>query len=141
MSTPGLVFLELPFETFHSTARTEQALTDTLLALLLSSPVSTEKDQSTPKWLPALLLVVESLLSQSERPRAINLPSSNEVIKEKALYAGPSYSESRGIIFDNCLRLLQASSLPYDDFLVILRLLALLTRDAKISHGFVKRSG
>lgn len=116
------------------------ALMDSLLALLLSSTINFEEQHPViPKWLASHLLVVEALLNLGEQPRAIALPKENEPIVHETIPTGPLFSESRGIIFDFCLKLLAIPELPRDDFLSVLRLFVLLTRDHHVACQFVQR--
>jgi E3 ubiquitin-protein ligase HUWE1 len=121
----------------------KNSLLDSLLALLLSSPVGMDdRDQpTTPKWLPTHLLVIEALLMLGEQPRPITLPKEGENIVAEDILTGPTYAEARGIVFDFCLRLLAIPSLPSDDLLSVLRLFVLLTRDYQMACQFVKRDG
>jgi E3 ubiquitin-protein ligase HUWE1 len=117
-------------------------LMDSLLALILSNPLSTEAEQpSVPKWLASHLLVTESLLTMGEQPRTIILPKENDPIVSESIAAGPPFLESRAIMFDFCLRLLAIPDLPRDDLLAVLRLFVLLTRDHSVACQFVQRDG
>jgi len=117
-------------------------LMDSLLALILSNPLSMEAEHPiVPKWLASHLLVTESLLTMGEQPRAITLPKENEPIPSESIAAGPSFAEARAIMFDFCLRLLAIPDLPRDDLLSVLRLFVLLTRDYKVACRFVQREG
>lgn len=113
-----------------------------LLALLLSMPGGLDKDsKSVPKWLAAHLLVVEALLMMGEQPRSITLPKEGETVNSEELYAGPSYSESRSLLFDFCMRLLSIPELSQADLLSTLRMVVLLTRDHVMARDFVQREG
>ena len=115
-------------------------LMDSLLALLLSSTINFEEQHPIiPKWLASHLLVVEALLNLGEQPRAISLPKENEPIVHETIPSGPLFSESRRIVFDFCLKLLAIPALPRDDFLSVLRLFVLLTRDHHVACQFVQR--
>ncbi|KAJ7579230.1 hypothetical protein C8J56DRAFT_339945 [Mycena floridula] len=117
-------------------------LIDSLLALLLSNPVSIQPDQpATPRWLAAHLLVTEALFTLADEPRQITLPKENEPIVAEALVCGPALTEARTIVFDFCLRLLAIPDLPNDEVLSALRLFVLLTRDSATAAQFVKRDG
>ncbi|KAF7361866.1 hypothetical protein MVEN_00531100 [Mycena venus] len=117
-------------------------LMDSLLALLLSNPVSIDPEHpSIPRWLAAHLLVTEALFTLADEPRAITLPKEDEPIVAEAISTGPLLSEARTIVFDFCLRLLAIPDLPNDELLSTLRLFVLLTRDHEAASQFVKRDG
>ncbi|KAI0268805.1 hypothetical protein BC834DRAFT_923157 [Gloeopeniophorella convolvens] len=102
----------------------EQTFMDVVLLLLLSIPISEEGEQpAIPKWLAALMLVAEALLSLSEDPRSITLPKDGEPVVAQQLLAGPAYTEARSTLFDFSLRLLVVPGLPRDELLASLRLL------------------
>jgi E3 ubiquitin-protein ligase HUWE1 len=117
-------------------------LMDSLLALLLSNPVSIDPEHpSIPRWLAAHLLVTEALFTLADEPRAITLPKEDEPIVTESIPTGPPLSEARTIVFDFCLRLLAIPDLPNDELLSTLRLFVLLTRDHESASQFVKRDG
>ncbi|KAF7288667.1 hypothetical protein HMN09_01372700 [Mycena chlorophos] len=117
-------------------------LLDSLLALLLSSPVSIDPESpSIAKWLAAHLLVTEALFTLADEPRAIALPKEGEEVKSEEVSAGPPLAEARTIVFDFCLRLLAIPDLPNDELLSTLRLFVLLTRNHEYAGQFVKRDG
>ncbi|KAJ4483401.1 hypothetical protein J3R30DRAFT_3834848 [Lentinula aciculospora] len=118
------------------------SLMDSLLALLLSNPISTDPGHPTiPRWLAAHLLVTEALLTLSEEPRDITTPKEGEPIPSEPFTTGPALTEARTMIFDFCLRLLAIPDLPSDELLSTLRLLVLLTRDHEYASQFVRRDG
>ncbi|KAK7057165.1 hypothetical protein R3P38DRAFT_3252330 [Favolaschia claudopus] len=118
------------------------SLMDSLLALLLSNPVSIDPERpSIPRWLAAHLLVTEALFTLADEPRAITLPKEDEPIVAESIPTGPLLSEARTIVFDFCLRLLAVPDLPNDELLSTLRLFVLLTRDHESASQFVKRDG
>ncbi|KAJ7462340.1 hypothetical protein B0H11DRAFT_2175426 [Mycena galericulata] len=99
-------------------------LMDSLLALLLSNPVSIDPEHpSIPRWLAAHLLVTEALFTLADEPRAITLPKEDEPIVAQDLATGPLLSEARTILLST------------------LRLFVLLTRDHEAASQFVKRDG
>ncbi len=117
-------------------------LMDSLLALLLSNPVSINTEQPTiPRWLAAHLLVTEALFTLADEPRAITLPKEDEAIASEPIPTGPPLNEARTMVFDFCLRLLAIPNLPSDELLSTLRLLVLLTRDHGMASQFVTRDG
>ncbi|KAJ6625623.1 hypothetical protein B0H10DRAFT_1782772 [Mycena sp. CBHHK59/15] len=117
-------------------------LMDSLLALLLSNPVSIDPDHpSIPRWLAAHLLVAEALFTLADEPRAIILPKEDEPIVAQDIPTGPPLNEAKTIVFDFCLRLLAIPDLPNDELLSTLRLFVLLTRDHEAVSQFVKRDG
>ena len=118
-----------------------QALMDMLHALLLSQPIGTDVDQPLPKWLPALLLAMESLLVTSEEPRPIPLIVEGEEVPSHELVTGPRYAEARSTLFELCIRLLLIPSLPRDELLATLRMLVQLTRDHTMAAQFVHKDG
>ncbi|KAJ7287510.1 hypothetical protein C8J57DRAFT_1707813 [Mycena rebaudengoi] len=98
-------------------------LMDSLLALLLSNPVSIDPEHpSIPRWLAAHLLEDEPIVAQD-------------------ISTGPILTEARTIVFDFCLRLLAIPDLPNDELLSTLRLFVLLTRDHEAASQFVNRDG
>ncbi|KAJ7132750.1 hypothetical protein C8R43DRAFT_929975 [Mycena crocata] len=117
-------------------------LMDSLLALLLSNPVSIDPEHpSIPRWLAAHLLVTEALFTLADEPRAITLPKEDEPLVSQDIPTGPPLTEARTIVFDFCLRLLAIPDLPNDELLSTLRLFVLLTRDHEAASQFVKRDG
>lgn len=117
-------------------------LMDSLLALLLSNPVSIDVEQPTiPKWLAAHLLVAEALLTLGDEPRAITIPKEDEPIVPESITTGPSFPDARSILFDFCLRLLAIPDLPSDELLSVLRQFVLLTRNHQTACQFAKRDG
>ena len=79
---------------------------DMLYALLLSQPIAHDKDQALPKWLPALLLAMESLLVTAEEPRAVPRVLADQPVVIPPLVVGPPYTEARSMLFELCIRLL-----------------------------------
>ncbi|KAG5651874.1 hypothetical protein H0H81_007094 [Sphagnurus paluster] len=113
-------------------------LMDNLLALLLSSA---DHPDHPPRWLASHLLVTEALFTLAAEPRAIVIPKEGEPIVSEAISVGPPLTEAKSTVFDFCLRLLGTSTLPADEFLSVLRLLVLLTRDYDVALQFLKRDG
>ncbi|KAK0461087.1 uncharacterized protein EV420DRAFT_1746494 [Desarmillaria tabescens] len=117
-------------------------LMDSLLALLLSNPVSINPDHpSIPRWLAAHLLVTEALFTLADEPRSITVPKEGEPVVPEGISTGPPLTEARTIVFDFCMRLLAIPDLPSDELLSTLRLLVLLTRDHTVASHFVSRDG
>jgi hypothetical protein len=115
---------------------------DVVLTLLLSFSTDTASEQTTiPKWLAALMLVAEALLSLSEDPRSITLPKEGDPIVAQEILTGPPYDKARTVLFDFSLRLLALPGLPRDELLASLRLLVFMTRDHDLAMQFVKRDG
>ncbi|KAH9176780.1 hypothetical protein EDB89DRAFT_1939867, partial [Lactarius sanguifluus] len=113
-----------------------------ILTLLPSIDIDAGATQPTfPKWLAALMLVAEALLSLSEDPRSITLPKEGEPIVPQEILTGPPYAEARSVLFDFSLRLLALAGLPRDELLASLRLLVFMTRDHDLAMQFVKRNG
>lgn len=119
----------------------EKNLMDMLHALLLSQPIGTDKDQPLPKWLPALLLAMESLLVKSDEPRAVSLVLTDQPVEIPPLFVGPAYTEARATLFDLSVRLLKIPTLPRDELLATLRILVQLTRSRNVAIDFVHRGG
>ncbi|KAJ6586954.1 hypothetical protein DFH09DRAFT_1359428 [Mycena vulgaris] len=135
----ALVLCETPSSL---SAELRVTLMDSLLALLLSNPVSIDPEHpSIPRWLAAHLLVTEALFTLADEPRAITLPKEEEPIVQHDIPIGPLLAEARTIVFDFCLRLLAIPDLPNDELLSTLRLFVLLTRDHEAASQFVKRDG
>ncbi|KAH7909328.1 hypothetical protein BJ138DRAFT_1181114 [Hygrophoropsis aurantiaca] len=118
-----------------------RSLMDSLLALLLSNPISTEQHPSIPKWLASHLLVTEALLSLGEQPSTIILPREDEPIPSQEIAYGPAYPDARSIVFEFCVRLMAVPDLPRDEFLSTLRLLVLLSRYHDNASNLAKRGG
>lgn len=116
-----------------------RGLMDTLLALLLSNSITLEPGHNLPKWLASHLLVTEALLNIGDQPSTISLPQEDDPIESAELKHGPSYSDTRSLLFDFASRMLNISHLPRDEFLATSRLLVVLTRDHKMACEFVKR--
>ncbi|EKM54444.1 uncharacterized protein PHACADRAFT_174950 [Phanerochaete carnosa HHB-10118-sp] len=120
------------------------SLMDTLIGLLLSTPINIENGHVTiPKWLASHLLVTEAVLMMGEEPRSVGLPTKeDEPLPEiDAVETGPKFNEKRPVVLDFCLRLLHVPQLPRDELLSSLRLFMLLTRDHALALEFVKRDG
>ncbi|KAI0373495.1 hypothetical protein BV20DRAFT_1119067 [Pilatotrama ljubarskyi] len=117
-----------------------ESLVNVLLSLLLSNP-GDGGNPVIPKWLPAQLLVLESLLVLGEAPRSITLPKEDEPIVREPISQGVRHTEARSALFEFCMRLLAVPTLPKDELISALRILVLLTRDSGIAESFVKRNG
>ncbi|KAI0305409.1 hypothetical protein B0F90DRAFT_1815046 [Multifurca ochricompacta] len=138
----ALVLNEAPASFASIVMGDEQAFMEVVLILLRSITVTAGAKQPTiPKWLAALMLVAEALLSLSEDPRSITLPKEGEPIASQEVLTGPPYVEARLALFDFSLRLLALTSLPRDELLASLRLLVFMTRDHDLAMEFVKRDG
>lgn len=116
-------------------------LMDCLLALLLSNSSAMEPDHATPKWLASHLLVTEALLNIGDQPIPVVLPKEGDPVVPQDLNLGPPYPDARSIVFDFCIRLLALPNLPRDEFLAVLRLLVVLSRDHSVASKFVGRDG
>ncbi|EJD07045.1 uncharacterized protein FOMMEDRAFT_26162 [Fomitiporia mediterranea MF3/22] len=110
-------------------------------ALPLSQPIAHDKDQALPKWLPALLLAMESLFVTAEERRTVPMVLADQPIVIPPLVVGPPYAEARSMPFELCIRLLHIPSLPRDELLATLRMLVQLTRDRNMAVQFVRRNG
>ncbi|KAH8119411.1 hypothetical protein DFH11DRAFT_1782299 [Phellopilus nigrolimitatus] len=137
----ALILADSPKVVLEVSGKEEKSLMDLLHALLLSHPIGLDKDQSLPKWLPALLLSMESLLVSAEAPRSVALVPADQAIVIPELLTGPAYSEARTTLFELCIRLLHISTLSRDDFLATLRMLVQLTRDCNMASQLVQRDG
>jgi E3 ubiquitin-protein ligase HUWE1 len=142
----AVIFGEVQPLVVRKTAIEGKKLMDTLLALLLSGPSSTEEGYTTPSWLAAHLLLTEALLILAEEPRKISLPKPDEnlesdSIPKEELLAGPPFTDARSILFDFCYRLLSLGTISRDEQLSCLRLLVVLTRDQSFATELVKRGG
>jgi E3 ubiquitin-protein ligase HUWE1 len=138
----ALVLNEAPASFASIVTGDEQAFMEVVLTLLLSIPIDPEAKQLTiPKWLAALMLVAEALLSLSEDPRSITLPKEGEPILDQEILTGPPYIEAKTVLFDFSLRLLALAGLPRDELLASLRLLVFMTRDHDLAMQFVQSDG
>ncbi|THH06601.1 hypothetical protein EW145_g3974 [Phellinidium pouzarii] len=137
----ALILADSPKSALEISGNEEKSLMDLLHALLLSHPIGLDKDQPLPKWLPALLLAMESLLVSAEEPRAVPLVSADQAVEIPELLAGPAYTEARASLFELCIRLLHIPSLPRDEVLATLRMLVHLTRDRSMASQLVQRDG
>ena len=138
----ALVLNEAPASFAATVMGDEQGFMDVVLTLLLSFSTDTAAKQTTiPKWLAALMLVAEALLSLSEDPRSITLPKEGDPIVAQEILTGPPYDKARAALFDFSLRLLALPGLPRDELLASLRLLVFMTRDHELAMQFVKRDG
>ncbi|KAI0766838.1 hypothetical protein BD413DRAFT_614840 [Trametes elegans] len=117
-----------------------ESLMNVLLSLLLANP-GEGGHPTIPKWLPAQLLVIESLLVLGDAPRLVTLPKEDEPIVQEAIAQGPHYPEARNTLFEFCMRLLAVPTLPKDELISALRIFVLLTRDTSLAENFVKRNG
>lgn len=115
---------------------------DVLVELLKSNPIDREGETAgVPKWLAAMMLVSEAMLTLGEEPRTISLPKEGEPITEHIFETGPLHLDARPALFDLSIRLLSVSKLTRDDLLASLRLLVLFTRDHVQALAFVERDG
>lgn len=137
----ALILVDAPKVVLEISGSEERSLMDMLHALLLSQPIGIDKDQPLPKWLPALLLAMESLLILAEEPRSVRLALADEPVIIPELLTGPPHGEARATLFDLCIRLLNIPTLPRDEFLATLRILVLLTRSTSMAEQFVQRDG
>ena len=138
----ALVLNEAPASFAATVMGDEQDFMDVVLTLLLTFSIDTAAKQTAiPKWLAALMLVAEALLSLSEDPRSINLPKEGDPIVTQEILTGPAYDKARAVLFDFSLRLLALPGLPRDELLASLRLLVFMTRDHDLAMQFVKRDG
>jgi E3 ubiquitin-protein ligase HUWE1 len=138
----ALVLNEVPGSFASIVNGDEQAFMEVVLTLLLSIDLDAGTTQpAVPKWLAALMLVAEALLSLSEDPRSITLPKEGEPIVPQEILTGPPFVEARSVLFDFSLRLLALAGLPRDELLASLRLLVFMTRDHDLAMQFVKRDG
>ena len=102
----ALVLNEAPTSFAATVMGDEQDFMDVVLTLLLSFSMDTAAKQTTiPKWLAALMLVAEALLSLSEDPRSITLPKEGDPIVAQEILTGPPYDKARTALFDFSLRL------------------------------------
>ncbi|KZV69516.1 hypothetical protein PENSPDRAFT_753267 [Peniophora sp. CONT] len=116
------------------------AFVDQLVALVLSAPVA-QPDRGPPKWLAAILLVAESILTIGLEPRTAQVPKEGEPVPTPEVVPGPHFPNARPRLFDFALRLLALPSLARDDLISALRLLVLLTRDHVVAQDFARRDG
>ncbi|KAI9449410.1 hypothetical protein BJY52DRAFT_1215929 [Lactarius psammicola] len=138
----ALVLNEVPGSFASIVNGDEQTFMEAILTLLPSIDIDAGATLPTfPKWLAALMLVAEALLSLSEDPRSITLPKEGEPIVPQEILTGPLYAEARSALFDFSLRLLALTGLPRDELLASLRLLVFMTRDHELAMQFVKRNG
>lgn len=138
----ALVLNEAPASFAAIVMGDEQSFMEVVLTLLLSIDLDSEAKQPIiPKWLAALMLVAEALLSLSEDPRSITVPKEGEPIVAQEILTGPPYLEARTVLFGFSLRLLSLPGLPRDELLASLRLLVFMTRDHDLAMQFVKGDG
>ncbi|KAI0644511.1 hypothetical protein C8Q79DRAFT_912719 [Trametes meyenii] len=117
-----------------------ESLMNVLLSLLLTNP-GDGAHPVIPKWLPAQLLVIESLLVLGEAPRSVTLPKEGEPVPREPIAQGTRHTEARNSLFEFCMRLLAIPTLPKDELISALRILVFLTRDSSVGENFVKRGG
>ncbi|KAH9963908.1 hypothetical protein BC827DRAFT_99895 [Russula dissimulans] len=138
----ALVLNEAPASFASIVTGDEQGFMEVVLNLLRSIILDAGAPQPTlPKWLAALMLVAEALLSLSEDPRSVTVPKEGEPTVAQEILTGPPYVEARAALFDFSLRLLALSALPRDELLASLRLLVFMTRDHNLAIQFVKQEG
>lgn len=138
----ALVLNEAPASFAAIVMGDEQSFMEVVLTLLLSIDLDAGESQPTiPKWLAALMLVAEALLSLSEDPRPITVPKEGEQIVAQEILTGPPHVEARSVLFGFSLRLLSLPGLPRDELLASLRLLVFMTRDHDLAMQFVKGDG
>ncbi|KAI0666580.1 hypothetical protein C8Q78DRAFT_1176707 [Trametes maxima] len=131
-------------EPFYPTAQMPVKEADSLMNVLLSLLLTNPGDgvhPVIPKWLPAQLLVIESVLVLGEAPRPVVLPLEDQPIVREPIAQGARHTEARNTLFEFCMRLLAIPTLPKDELISALRILVLLTRDSSVGENFVKRGG
>ena len=111
-----------------------------LLSLLLSNP-GDGGQPVIPKWLPAQLLVIESLLVLGDSPRSVPSPKEDDDVVRQPIAQGSHYAEARNTLFEFCMRLLAMPTLPKDELISALRIFILPTRESSYTESFVKRNG
>ena len=117
-------------------------LLQSLLALLLSGPVpGTAAEPNIPKWLSSHMLLSDRILCSSEDIASVPLPKDGDPLPKPELLVGPSFMESRSVLFDFCMRLARIPDLPKDDLLSLFGVLSFLTKDYSLATKFVKTDG
>ena len=97
---------------------------------------------SRPKWLAAVMLVADSLLSYSEVPRPTAILAEGEDVPAVELVSqGPPWLDERRGFFDLAIDLLGKGASDRGTFISTLRLLLILTRDHALAVAFVERDG
>jgi E3 ubiquitin-protein ligase HUWE1 len=117
-------------------------LLQSLLALLLAGPIpGTSAEPNIPKWLSSHMLLSDRILCSSENIAPVTLPKDGEPIPKNELLVGPSFEESRAVLFDFCMRLARIPDLHKDDLLSLFGVLSFLTKDYTLAAKFVKNDG
>lgn len=119
----------------------DTGLRDNLMGRLLELLASSTYIDHTPKWLAAHLLVTEALFTLGDEPRVIEPPKEGDTIASDPISVGPTHPDAKSVVFNRCMQLLAISDLPTDEFLSVLRLVVLLTRDREMAADFVGRDG
>lgn len=117
-------------------------LLQSLLALLLSGPVpGTATEPNIPKWLSSHMLLSDRILCSSEDIAPVTLPKEGEPLPKSELLVGPSFTDSRSVLFDFCMRLARIPDLQKDDLLSLFGVLSFLTKDYGLATKFIKNDG
>ncbi|QRV79604.1 E3 ubiquitin-protein ligase HUWE1 [Ceratobasidium sp. AG-Ba] len=103
--------------------------------------ISVKSLDTRVEWLAPYLLVVEVLFAIIDEISPVTLPKDEEPIPTVAFRPDNGLSNFRSIAFNSCLDLLPLSVLSNDDFLAVLRLLIVLTRDHTLAAEFLTRGG
>jgi E3 ubiquitin-protein ligase HUWE1 len=117
-------------------------LLQSLLALLLAGPVpGTPSQPNLPKWLASHMLLSDRILCSSEDITPIVIMKEGDTTPSGDVFVGPTFTESRKVLFDFCMRLARIPDLPKDDLLSLFGVLAFLTKDYTLASEFVQNDG
>lgn len=95
-----------------------------------------------PKWLAAVMLVADSLLSYSDVPAPTTILAEGDAVPEVELVSqGPAWLVERQGFFDLAMDLVVKGVSERGTFISTLRLLLILTRDHALAVKFVERDG
>lgn len=117
-------------------------LLQSLLALLLSGPVpGTATEPNVPKWLSSHMLLSDRIMCSSEDIEPVTIPKDGDPLPKSELLVGPSFTDSRAVLFDFCMRLARIPDLHKDDLLSLFGVLSFLTKDYNLATKFIKNDG
>ncbi|KAI9022914.1 hypothetical protein CLU79DRAFT_859109 [Phycomyces nitens] len=120
----------------------------TFMLSMVDAASKTPVDEPLPKWLSAVLLVLEIFVSQADEPKSVELKkfkeSSEDETMESPAKPKPTITitdEERSLLMGACIGLLKKTEIKRDDMYAILRVIVRLTKYNKSALSFVEMGG
>ncbi|KAL0090801.1 hypothetical protein F4703DRAFT_1835177, partial [Phycomyces blakesleeanus] len=115
---------------------------------MVDAASKTPVDEPLPKWLSAVLLVLEIFVSQADEPKSVELKKFKESSEDETMEspAKPKdviaiSDEERTLLMSACVGLLKKADIKRDDMYAILRVIVRLTKYNKSALSFVEMGG